>query len=307
MEKLAVIKATLPYIRKFRKKTFVVKLGGEVVRDPENLEALTEDLSLLHNVGIDVVVVHGGGPQADEMLERLGMKPSYVNGRRITDDETLDVAKMVFSGKINLELVAGLRKGGADPVGLSGVDGGILTASRRAPKQLTDEATGKSREVDFGHVGDIEHVDPHLLHALLAQDYVPVLCSLACDAEGSILNINADTVATALAQAMKAEKLIVMTDVPGILRDRKDPTTLVSYLDTIELRQMVESGHITEGMRPKVEACLAAVENGVHRAHVIDGTKEHALLEEVFTNAGSGTMIVTRRETPQAAEAAAHA
>lgn len=307
MEKLAIIKATLPYIRKFRKKTFVVKLGGEVVREAENLDAVAEDLSLLHNVGIDVVLVHGGGPQMDEMGERLGLKPTYVNGRRVTDDETLELAKMVFSGKINIELIAALRKWGADTVGLSGVDGGILTARRRPVRPVTDEATGQTREVDYGHVGDITHVDSQLLLTLLAQDYVPVLCSMASDEEGNLFNINADTVATALAQAMKAEKLIVMTDVPGILRDRRDPTTLVSYLDTVELRQMVAQGRITEGMRPKVEACLAAVENGVHRAHVIDGTKPHALLEEVFTNAGSGTMIVTRRETPAPSEAAAQA
>lgn len=305
MEKLEVIKATLPYIRKFRKKIFVVKLGGEVVRDAENLDAVTEDLSLLHNVGIDVVVVHGGGPQVDEMLAQRGREPKYVNGRRVTDDETLDLAKMVFSGKINIELIAGLRKWGADTVGLSGVDGGILTARRRPVKTVVDEATGSPVEVDYGHVGDIVHVDPQLLLLLLVQDYVPVLCSLAPDENGRILNINADTVAAALAQILKAEKLIVMTDVPGILRDRRDPSTLVSYLDTAALRGMFQEGRITEGMRPKAEACLAAVENGVNRAHMIDGTKEHALLEEIFTNAGSGTMIVSRREGPREAEAPA--
>ncbi len=308
MEKLAVIKTALPYIRKFRKKVFVVKLGGEVVRDPENLDALAEDLSLLHNVGIDVVVVHGGGPQADEMLERLGVAPTYVNGRRVTDDQTLDIVKMVFSGKINIEFIASLRKWGADTVGLSGVDGGIVTAQRRPVRDVTDEKTGKTVPVDFGHVGDITHVDPRLILMLLAQDYVPVLCSLASDGEGNIFNINADTVATALAQTLHAEKLIVLTDVPGILRDKHDPTTLVSYLDTVQLKQLVEEGCITEGMRPKVDACLAAVENGVRRAHVIDGTKKHALLEEIFTNAGSGTMITSRREpAAQEAEASAQA
>ena len=309
MEKLAIIKTTLPYIRKFRKKTFVIKMGGEVVRDPENLHSVTEDLSLLHNVGIDIVVVHGGGPQADEMLERLGLKPSYVNGRRVTDDHALEVAKMVFSGKINIELIASLRKWGADTVGLSGVDGGILTAVRRPAKSVVDETTGKTVEVDYGHVGDIVAVDPTLITTLLAQDYVPVLCSLASDDEGHLFNINADTVATALARVLKAEKLIVMTDVPGILTDRRDPTTLLSYLDTAQVRRLVEEGKITEGMRPKVEACLAAVENGVRRAHVIDGTKKHSLLEEIFTNAGSGTMIVSKRDVPapHEAEAAAQA
>lgn len=303
MEQLSVIKTALPYIRKFRKKTFVIKLGGEVVRDPENLESLAEDISLLHNVGIDIVIVHGGGPQADAMLARLGVEPKYVNGRRITDDATLDIVKMVFSGKINIELIAALRKFGAETVGLSGVDAGIVTAERRPVRRLTDEKTGKPVDVDFGHVGDITHVDPQLIHLLLAQDYVPVLCSLASDTDGHIYNINADTVATALAQALRAEKLIVLTDVPGILRDRTDPTTLVSYLDTVQLRKMVEDGLITEGMRPKVDSCLAAVENGVRRAHVIDGTRRHALLEEIFTNAGSGTMITSRREAPAPAEA----
>ncbi|MGE4159948.1 MAG: acetylglutamate kinase [Planctomycetota bacterium] len=297
MEHLAIIKTALPYIRKFRKKTFVIKLGGEVVRDEEKLDSLAEDISLLHNVGIDIVVVHGGGPQADEMLSRLGIEPKYVNGRRVTDDQTLDIVKMVFSGKINIELIAALRKWGAETVGLSGVDAGIITARRRGAKMLVDENTGHEVEVDFGHVGDITAVDTDLIRLLLAQDYVPVICSLASDEDGSIYNINADTVATALAQALKAEKLVVLTDVPGILRDKSNRSTLVSYLDADELRRLLASGAITEGMRPKVEACLAAVENGVRRAHVIDGTARHALLEEIFTNAGSGTMVAAKKES----------
>lgn len=307
MEHLAIIKTALPYIRKFRKKTFVIKLGGEVVRDEENLDCLAEDISLLHNVGIDIVLVHGGGPQADEMLSRLGIEPKYVNGRRVTDDQTLDIVKMVFSGKINIELIASLRKWGAETVGLSGVDAGIITARRRGTKRLVDESTGHEVDVDFGHVGDITAVDTDLIRLLLTQDYVPVICSLASDEDGAIYNINADTVATALAQALKAEKLVVLTDVPGVLRDKSNRSTLVSYLDAADLRKLMASGSITEGMLPKVEACLAAVENGVRRAHIIDGTAKHALLEEIFTNAGSGTMVIAKRDGTHGSSAEATA
>lgn len=303
MHDVASVKAALPYIRRFKDKIFVLKMGGESAKDAENLDYLAEDISLLHHVSIKIVIVHGGGPQADELLDRLGIERKFVNGRRITDDKTLDVAKMIFSGKVNIEIAAALRKWGVRTAGLSGVDGNIIQAKRRGITAVKNQETGETINVDFGFVGDIVKVDTSLVTLLLEKDYLPVVCSLSSDDDGTIFNINADTVATAIAQSLKAEKLIVLSDVPGLLADEKDPTSLISYVDISDLEKLVAERKVGGGMLPKIESCIAAVKNGVSRTHIIDGTREHALLEEVFTNAGSGTMIVDKRESETYEEA----
>jgi acetylglutamate kinase len=287
----------LPYVREFQGGTFVVKLGGEVC-ESATLPGIAAQVSLIHHVGIRVVLVHGSGPQLDETLARLGVPTRKVAGRRITDDATLRVAVMVCNGLVNTDVVAALRAHGASAVGISGVDAGLVAATRRPPRTLTDDS-GNSFTVDFGHVGDIARVQPQLVETLLRERLIPVVCSLAADSDGNLLNINADTVAAALAVALKARKLIVLTNVPGVLRRHDDPASLVSYADIESLRALIRDRAIRGGMVPKVEACLEAVLGGVPRTHVIDGGRPGSLLLELFSNQGCGTMIVNDVERRQ--------
>ncbi len=292
MKDILLLKQALPYLRRHKGQIFVVKLGGELAATPEALTSLAEDLSLLTHVGIRVVIVHGGGPQASELSRRLGMEPNMVEGRRVTDADTLDVAKMVFAGKINVDILSALRVQGVRAVGLSGVDADILHARRRLPTEVTDESTGEKRMVDFGFVGDVTAVDSRVLQLLVDNGYVPVLSSLCSDEDGNILNINADTVASVLARDLKAAKLISLTSVPGILRDKDDPDSLVPVLTVRGVDAAVESGVITAGMKPKVKALVDAVQGGVNRGHILSGLDDGALLLELFTLEGCGTLIV---------------
>jgi acetylglutamate kinase len=283
-----VLREALPYIRRFKGQTFVVKFGGEIADDPDRLVSFCEELALCAQVGIEVVVVHGGGKQATEMSERLGIDPEIVNGRRVTDERTLDVVKMVFGGKLNTDILGALRRSGVSAVGLSGVDGGLLKAHRRAPQQIVDGATGERKTVDFGFVGDIESVDPRLLTTLVRDGFVPVIASLAADDGGEVYNVNADTVAAAIAIALGAEKWIVATNVPGVLdADGK----LISSLTPDDVRALVRDRVVKGGMIPKLEAAVSVLESGVRSVHLVDGTRPGALLEEVFTNGGNGTML----------------
>jgi acetylglutamate kinase len=288
---ILLLKQALPYLRHHKKSTMVVKLGGEVAAAAEALRSLAEDLSLLTHVGIRIVVVHGGGPQATEMSRRLGLEPVLVGGRRVTDEATLDVAKMVFAGRINTDILSALRRQGVRAVGLSGVDGDIVHATKRPPARVADPATGEERVVDYGHVGDITAVDTELLRLLLDERYVPVIASLGSDADGNILNINADTVAAALAKDLRAAKLIILTSVPGLLRAKDDPSSLVSRITTDEARAAMGDGSVSGGMLPKLKALVEAVEGGVERGHVLSGLEPGALLLELFTSAGSGTLV----------------
>ena len=281
-EHVNLLRQALPYINKFKGKAFVVKIGGEVAHTTEQLHALCEEVALLVQVGIRVVLVHGGGPQATELADRLGIKTEMVNGRRVTDEATLDIAKMVFAGKINVEILSSLRRSGARAVGLSGVDGNLVHARRRPPV----EVDGKT--VDYGHVGDIESVDAGVLRTLLDGGFIPVVSSLGCDDAGNIFNINADTVAAKLAAALSAEKLILASNVDGILRDG----ALVSRVKLDEIAGLVESGIISGGMRPKIAAAADALRGGVTSAHVLNGMKADTLLLEVFTQEGCGTMLM---------------
>jgi len=289
------LKGALRYVRAYRDNVFVVKLGGEVMSSPAGLEQVAGQLALLHSLGIRVVVVHGGGPQATALARRLGQEPQMVAGRRVTDDGALEVAKMVYAGTLNVDVLAALRNQEVQAVGLSGVDADLITAHKRPPVTVVDD-TGGSRQVDFGHVGDIDRVDPRVLTTLLDGRFVPVVASLAGDEDGRVYNVNADTVAETLAVALKAQKLVFMTGAPGVLRDRNDPSSLVTFADPDDLAGLMASGALSGGMRPKVEACIRAATGGVERTHIIDGRAPDALLLEVFTGAGCGTMIVGRKE-----------
>ena len=292
---IAGLKGALRYVREYRDQIFVVKLGGDVLVPGEVLESVTGQLALLSSLGIRIVVVHGGGPQATALSRRLGFEPCMVAGRRITDDGALEVAKLVYAGQINVDLLSALREHRVQAVGLSGVDAELITAHRRPPVSVVDDA-GTTMRVDYGHVGDVDRVDPRVLVTLLEARMMPVVASLAGGEDGEVYNVNADTVAESLAVALRAQKLIYLTGAPGVLRDRNDPSTLITFADPDDLSGLMADGALGGGMRPKVEACIRAATGGVERTHIIDGRAPDALLLEVFTGAGCGTMIVGRKE-----------
>jgi len=284
------LKGALDYSRAYRRQIFVIKVGGEVLADAEVLGNLAVQVALLESLSIRPVLVHGGGPQGSALTRQLGLEPRFVAGRRVTTPEVLEIAKMVYAGKLNVDLLAALRAQKVRAVGSSGVDGELITARRRPLVEVTCD-DGVCRQVDYGEVGDIVAVDPTLLGVLAEAGHVPVIASLAADAEGRLLNINADTVAEALARALQARKLIFLTGAPGLLRDEADPASLIPFATPAELQALFATGAVTAGMRPKVEACLRAVQGGVQRTHIIDGRAPDALLIELFTRAGCGTMI----------------
>jgi acetylglutamate kinase len=292
---IAGLKGALRYVRAYRDQVFVVKLGGDVLSEPDTLDSVAGQLALLSSLGIRIVVVHGGGPQATALSLRLGLEPRMVAGRRVTDDGALEVAKMVYAGQINVNLLAALRDHRVQAVGLSGVDAELITAHRRPPVSVVDD-NGATVRVDYGHVGDIDRVDPRVLVTLMDARMVPVVASLAGGEGDEIFNVNADTVAESLAVALRAQKLIFLTGAPGVLRDRSDPSTLVTFADPDDLAGLMVNGVLSGGMRPKVEACIRAATGGVERTHIIDGRAPDALLLEVFTGSGCGTMIVGRKE-----------
>lgn len=294
-DEIAGLLGALRYIRAYRDRTFVIKLGGEVLASPSARDQVAAQLALLHSLGIRLIVVHGGGPQASALSRRLGVEPTLIAGRRVTDETALEVAKMTYAGVINVDLLAALRKHGVSAVGLSGVDAELLTARRRPPIEVRNDR-GVTEVVDFGQVGDIVSVDPKVLTTLLEARLLPVVASLAASTEGEVFNVNADTVAERLARAVGAQKLIFLTGAPGLLRDRDDPSSLVSFADPETLEALLAGGAVSGGMRPKVEACLRAALDGVERTHIVDGRAGDALLVEIFTGSGSGTMIVGRKE-----------
>ena len=285
---IAALRHAVPYLALFRGRTFVVKLGGGALADARALAALVEQVAALHHLGIRVVVVHGGGPQASELAARLGLPVRQVGGRRVTDAATLEVVTWTLNGAVNTALLAACRAASLPAVGVSGVDAGLVVARRRLPVAVE----GESAPVDFGFVGDIERVDPKLLVELAEHGYVPVVSPLAADADGQLLNLNADGVAAALAAALGAEKLLLFVDVPGLLEDPRDPSTLVSYADLAGLERLRAAGRIVDGMLPKVKAIADALAAGVPRAHLLSWRAEDALLLEVFTNEGAGTLVV---------------
>jgi acetylglutamate kinase len=276
-QRAEVLVEALPYIQRFRGRVVVVKYGGNAMVDPGLAASFAEDVVLMHSVGIRPVVVHGGGPQISDLMERLGMVPEFRDGHRVTDAETVDIARMVLVGKVNREIVSAINVHGPIAVGVSGEDAGLIRAEARHP--------------DLGFVGDVEAVNPSILERLLAEDLIPVVSTIGADASGQAYNINADAVAGALAEALHAEKIVYLTDVEGLLADLDDAGSLISRIDAKALQAMVEDGTLTGGMIPKIAACLHAVEGGVGSAHLLDGRLPHVVLLELFSDAGVGTMI----------------
>lgn len=284
---VSALKHAAPYIRLFKGKVFVLKVGGEVFADLAGTRALMEQVGILHQVGIRVVLVHGGGPQSTKLARALGLDATFIDGRRVTDGASLDVATMVLNGQINTRVLASCRDLGIPAVGISGVDAGLIRAFRRPPVQ---NKGGES--VDYGFVGDIESVNADVLRKQLDNALMPVVSPLSCDESGNLLNINADTVAAAIAAELMAEKLILATGAPGILDDATDPRSLISYIDRAGLKKLTDSGKLADGMLPKAAAIDAALGNGVQRVHVISYKVPDSLLLEVFTNEGTGTLVV---------------
>ena len=287
-----LLREALPYIRRFKGKDFVLKISGKVTEHPGSLASLAEEIALLQQVGIRVTIVHGGGAQATELSQRLGLETKLVNGRRITDDETLEVVKMVFAGKISVEILSALRAHGVDAVGVSGIDGNVVLARKREKKRLVNPETGKREMVDFGNVGDVVDVDPRLLKTLLDAGYLPVVSPLAADEEGKVYNVNADTIAGALAVELSAEKLILLSDVPGVLARPGDPESLISRLTAADARKLARSAAVSGGMVAKLEEISQVAEKGVAAVHIVNGNQRNALLAEIFGDRGSGTMVV---------------
>jgi acetylglutamate kinase len=281
----------------YKGQVFIIKAGGGAFRDTATMRAFIEQVSILHHLGIRVVLVHGGGPQLDDVTQKLGVATRMVQGRRVTDAAAIDATAMVLNGLINTRLLALCREFGIDAIGISGVDGGLVKARKRAPVTL---ASGEI--VDYGMVGDIDGVDASVVTRLLDAGFLPVVSPLSADAAGQLLNINADTVAAAIGGAMDAEKLILCTGAPGILERLDDPHSLISYTDVAGLRRLREEGALSDGMLPKSSAIDAAIRGGVRRVHVISYAAPDALLAEIFTNEGTGTLVVADTKALSAAE-----
>ena len=284
---VSALKHAAPYIRLFKGKVFVIKAGGEIFADPARTSAFMEQVGILHQVGIRVVLIHGGGPQSTELAAALGLDTTFIEGRRVTDGASLDVATMVLNGQINTRILAACRDLQIPAVGMSGVDAGLIRAHKRPPVERSGEET-----VDYGFVGDIDSVEADVLQKQLDNGLMPVVSPLSCDESGTLLNINADTVAAAIAAELDAEKLILATGAAGILEDIADPRSLISYIDRAALRKLKESGSLADGMLPKAAAIDSALANGVQRVHVISYKLPDSILLEVFTNEGTGTLVV---------------
>lgn len=284
---VSALRHAAPYIRLFKHKVFVLKVGGEVFADAASTRALMEQVGILHQVGIRVVLVHGGGPQSTELAAALGLDTRFVEGRRVTDGPSLDVATMVLNGQINTRILAACRDLEIPAVGISGLDAGLIRAHQRPPVE-----TAGGDAVDYGYVGDIDSVEADILIKQLDNGLMPVISPLSCDSSGTVLNINADTVAAAIAAELGAEKMILMTGAAGILEDINDPQSLISYIDRSGLQKLKDEGKLADGMLPKAAAMDAALANGVSRVHVISSKLPDSLLLEVFTNEGTGTLLV---------------
>ena len=281
IEKASVLIEALPYIRKFEGKTVVVKYGGSAMTDPEIRRSTAEDVVLMKYVGMNPVVVHGGGPAINRTLERLGIDSAFHQGLRITCDATIEVVEMVLAGSVNKDIVNLLNLAGGTAVGLCGKDGNLLHARRIELEDGTD----------VGHVGRIVNVQERIIDVLCGADMIPVVAPIATDRDGGTWNVNADTAAGEVAAALQAEKLVFLTDTPGLLRDKDDPSTLIEYLSYDDIAPLKEQGVIGGGMIPKVEACVNALDHGVNKAHIVDGRVPHALLLEIFTDKGLGTLV----------------
>ncbi len=280
--KAAILAEALPYIREFSGKTVVIKYGGHAMDDPALADLFAQDVVLMRLVGMNPVVVHGGGPHITHLMQRLGKQPEFVDGLRVTDAETVDIARMALVGKVNRDVVVALNRHGSYAVGLSGEDAGLITVEKR------DER--------LGYVGDVSRIDPSILERLVREELIPIIATIGVDLEGQAYNVNADAVAGAIAQTMHAEKLVYLTDVAGIYADYPDETSLISRIDVDGLTQLLDAGAADGGMIPKLQSCVHALKGGVSRAHILDGRVPHALLLEFFTREGIGTMVVNEMD-----------
>jgi acetylglutamate kinase len=286
IEKVNILMEALPYIRKFANKTFVIMFGGNAMIDEALSHSFALDIILLSYVGIRPVVVHGGGPQIGGLMDKLGKQSAFIDGLRVTDQETMDIAEMVLTGSINKDIVSHINKNGGRAVGLSGKDGSLLMARKLLKKDKNDP----SKTIDIGFVGEITSVNPRVINTLDSNQFIPVIAPVGCGEDGQTYNINADTAAGAIAGALKAEKLILLTDVEGV---KDSGGSLLSTLTEPEVQRLINSGDISGGMIPKVTCCCRALDEGVAKAHIIDGRLDHAVLLEIFTDIGIGTQIVT--------------
>jgi acetylglutamate kinase len=276
--KATVLAEALPYIREFSGKTVVIKYGGHAMDDPALADLFAQDVVLMRLVGMNPVVVHGGGPQISDLMRRLGKEPEFVDGLRVTDAETVDIVRMALVGKVNREIVASANRHGSYAVGLSGEDAGLITVGQRDGK--------------LGYVGDVRRIDPSILERLIREELIPVVATVGVDDAGQAYNVNADTVAGAIAEALQAEKLVYLTNVSGLYGDLADEASLISRIEVDRLAALVDDGALSEGMIPKARSCVEAVKSGVTRAHILDGRIPHALLLEFFTREGIGTMVI---------------
>ncbi|MEM2119915.1 MAG: acetylglutamate kinase [Archaeoglobaceae archaeon] len=288
MQNVEILLEALPYIKEFHGTVMVFKIGGHAMVSDEILEETVKDILLLHYIGIKPVVVHGGGPEISEKMEKLGLKPRFVEGLRVTDRETMEVVEMVLDGKINSKIVSMFIKNGGKAVGLSGKDGLLIVAEK---KMMKVKKGFEEVMVDLGFVGETKFVNPTILRILLDNGFIPVVSPVSADLNGNIYNLNADNVAGDIASALKAKKLVMLTDVPGILRDVNDKNSLIPRMKLSELEEMSGRGLLKGGMLPKFDAIAKALRNGVEKVHVIDGSRKHAILLELFTKEGVGTMV----------------
>jgi acetylglutamate kinase len=280
-DRAQILIEALPFIRHYHGRTVVVKYGGAAMTDPALRHQVMEDIILMHYVGINPILVHGGGPEVSEAMKKSGKEPVFVRGLRVTDEETVGIVEMVLAGKTNKGIVSLIHQHGGKAVGLSGKDGNLFVARKM-------DVDGE----DLGFVGEVTEVNPHVLETLIGGGYIPVICSVATGAHGETFNINADHIAGRLAGELGAEKLVLLTDVPGILEDVKDAGSLLSEITEQKARELIATGKVDRGMIPKVEACLMALDRGVPRTHILDGRAPHSILTELFTAQGLGTMIV---------------
>ena len=277
-ERAEILVQALPYIRKYTGKIVVIKYGGNAMTSESLKQQVMEDIVLLRLVGVNVVLVHGGGPEINSLMDRLGKKPEFVNGLRVTDQETIDIVQMVLAGKVNKSLVGLLETKGGRAVGLSGIDDRLIQA--------------KFKDEKLGLVGEITNINPECIYDLLAKNYIPVVSTIACGENGEIFNINGDTAAAYIAGALHAERLIMMTDIAGILRDPKDPSTLIPEITVSEAEELKRSGVISGGMIPKADCCIKAITEGVKKVIIMDGRVPHSILIELLTDEGAGTMFL---------------
>ncbi|MCQ6961858.1 acetylglutamate kinase [Methanolobus chelungpuianus] len=284
-----VLIEALPYIREFYGSVMVIKVGGHAMVNPQVMSDIVQDIVLLRFVGIHPIIVHGGGPEITEKMERMGKKPEFVGGLRITDDETLEIARMVLVGNINTEIVSLIGRHGGKGIGLSGKDGKMIIAKKKPFQKVMIENV--EHEVDLGWVGDTEVINTEILNIVTREGYIPVISPIAMDVNGKALNLNADTIAGDIAAALRAKKLILMTDVPGVLKDRSDKSSRISRVTLDGVDQLIREGVISGGMIPKMKGAATAVESGVENVHIIDGSVSHSVLLELFTDSGIGTMV----------------